>query len=185
MDPSESRFADQATVFNNVGREVLKNAMSGFNACIFAYGQTGSGKSYSMMGCPGQEGLIPRITNAMFDHVTEKTTDSITFKIEVSYLEIYNEKVRDLLNPSEKKTLKVREHASLGPYVDGLVKTTVRTSQEIADLIEEGGKSRTIAATNMNSESSRSHSVFTVNIVQEEKSGALVGEKDRLTNVPY
>ena len=102
----------------------------------------------------------------MFDHVTEKTTDSITFKIEVSYLEIYNEKVRDLLNPSEKKTLKVREHASLGPYVDGLVKTTVRTSQEIADLIEEGGKSRTIAATNMNSESSRSHSVFTVNIVQ-------------------
>ena len=88
MDPSESRFADQATVFNHVGCEVLRNAMSGFNACIFAYGQTGSGKSYSMMRCPGQECLIPRITNAMFEHVTEKTTESITFKMEVSYLEI-------------------------------------------------------------------------------------------------
>ena len=95
----------------------------------------------------------------------------------MSYLEIYNEKVRDLLNPSEKKALKVREHASLGPYVDGLVKTIVSTSTEINEIIEEGGKSRTIASTNMNSESSRSHSVFTVNIVQEEKSGALVGEK--------
>ena len=81
------------------------------------------------------------------------------------------------MNPSEKKPLKVREHASLGPYVDGLVKTAVRDSAEIADIIEEGGKSRTIASTNMNSESSRSHSVFTVNITQEEKSGALVGEK--------
>ena len=91
-----------------------------------------------MMGCPGQEGLIPRITNAMFEHVTEKTTESITFKIEVSYLEIYNEKVRDLLNPSEKKTLKVREHASLGPYVDGLVKTTVRTSQDnVINLLQQ------------------------------------------------
>ena len=95
----------------------------------------------------------------------------------MSYLEIYNEKVRDLLNPSEKKTLRVREHASLGPYVDGLVKTAVLNSAEINDIIEEGGKSRTIASTQMNSESSRSHSVFTVNIVQEEKSGALVGEK--------
>ena len=91
-------------------------------------------------------------------------------------MEIYNEKVRDLLNPSDK-TLKVREHAATGPYVDGLVKTAVRNSDEINDLIEEGGKSRTIAATNMNAESSRSHAVFTVLLTQETERGELKGEK--------
>lgn len=177
MDPREKRFADQESVFDNVGQRVLNNSMQGFNACIFAYGQTGSGKSYSMMGCPGKEGIIPRISAEMFKFVEEKTSDSLSFKLEVSYLEIYNEKVRDLLNPSNKKALKVREHASTGPYVDGLVKTVVANASKIAELIDEGGKSRTVAATNMNSESSRSHSVFTVNITQEEKVGGLVGEK--------
>ena len=177
MDPKQARFADQQVVFDNVGQRVLKNAMTGFNACVFAYGQTGSGKSYSMMGCPGQEGIIPRISAEMFKYVEEKTSESMSFRLEVSYLEIYNEKVRDLLNPGNKKPLKVREHASTGPYVDGLVKTVVQDASKIAELIEEGGKSRTIAATNMNSESSRSHSVFTVNITQEEKVGELVGEK--------
>ena len=91
-------------------------------------------------------------------------------------MEIYNEKVRDLLNPSDK-TLKVREHAATGPYVDGLVKTAVQSSKEIHDIIEEGGKSRTIAATNMNSESSRSHAVFTVLLTQETEHGTMKGEK--------
>ena len=96
-----------------------------------------------------------------------KKDPDIKHKVEVSYMEIYNEKVRDLLNPSDK-TLKVREHAATGPYVDGLVKTAVQNSDEINDLIEEGGKSRTIAATNMNAESSRSHAVFTVLLTQEK-----------------
>ena len=109
MDHKDPRFANQEEVFNNVGLEVLKNAMSGFNACIFAYGQTGSGKSYSMMGAASCPGLIPRITNEMYNHIDQKTSETVKFKIEVSYLEIYNEKVRDLLNPgqpSDKKTLK-------------------------------------------------------------------------------
>ena len=80
MDPNDPRFADQTAVFDNVGQEVLQNAMSGFNACIFAYGQTGSGKSYSMMGAPGQPGLIPRMTNELFNQIVAKTTDAIKFK---------------------------------------------------------------------------------------------------------
>ena len=179
MDPTNvDKFADQAAVFNGVGKQVLKNALDGFNACVFAYGQTGSGKSYSMMGCPGQIGLIPRITKHLYESIDSNQDSDVKYKVEVSYMEIYNEKVRDLLNPSDK-TLKVREHAATGPYVDGLVKTAVRNSAEINDLIEEGGKSRTIAATNMNAESSRSHAVFTVLLTQETelKGGELKGEK--------
>ena len=177
MDPkNKSKFADQEDLFNGVGKEVLANALEGFNACVFAYGQTGSGKSYSMMGCQGQEGLIPRITQNLYKSIEENQDQDVKFKIEVSYMEIYNEKVRDLLNPSDK-TLKVREHAATGPYVDGLVKTAVQNATEIHDLIEEGGKSRTIAATNMNSESSRSHAVFTVYLTQETECGEMKGEK--------
>jgi len=179
MDPSNSKFADQETVFNGVGKQVLTNAIEGFNACIFAYGQTGSGKSYSMMGVPGQanhDGLIPRITKELYNNIDQNPNPDVKYKVEVSYMEIYNEKVRDLLNPSDK-TLKVREHAATGPYVDGLVKTAVQSSKEIHDIIEEGGKSRTIAATNMNSESSRSHAVFTVLLTQETEHGTMKGEK--------
>jgi len=83
MDHSDPRFANQEEVFNNVGKEVLKNSMSGFNACIFAYGQTGSGKSYSMMGAPNQPGLIPRITNEMYNLIEQKTSDTLKFKVRV------------------------------------------------------------------------------------------------------
>ena len=123
MDPNRSsKFADQEAVFNGVGKQVLANALEGFNACVFAYGQTGSGKSYSMMGCPGQDGLIPRITKELYKNIESGAASDVKFKVEVSYMEIYNEKVRDLLNPSDK-TLKVREHAATGPYVDQGSKT--------------------------------------------------------------
>ncbi|ESO09326.1 hypothetical protein HELRODRAFT_73799, partial [Helobdella robusta] len=71
----------------------------GYNACIFAYGQTGSGKSYSMMGTSDQKGIIPRLCDALFDEIVQSTDSETNFKVEVSYLEIYNEKVRDLLDP--------------------------------------------------------------------------------------
>jgi hypothetical protein len=106
MDSKDPRFVDQNAVFNSMGKKVLNNALTGFNACIFAYGQTGSGKSYSMMGAGNNPGIIPRIASEMFIQIEKETNENKSFKVEVSYLEIYNEKVRDLLNPSDKKTLK-------------------------------------------------------------------------------
>uniref|UniRef100_A0A0M3I8M3 Kinesin motor domain-containing protein n=1 Tax=Ascaris lumbricoides TaxID=6252 RepID=A0A0M3I8M3_ASCLU len=158
---------DQDEVFKHVGSGVLNNAFCGYNACIFAYGQTGSGKSYSMMGTKESPGIIPRLCNAIFERIEEATCETLAFKVEVSYMEIYNERVRDLLDPKKStKNLKVREHKILGPMVDGLSVLAVSSFEQIASLIEEGNKSRTVAATNMNAESSRSHAVFNIRLTQ-------------------
>ena len=112
-----------------------------------------------MMGYEGNEGIIPRLCSALFERIASKTSQSWQAKVEVSYMEIYNERVHDLLDPmastSNKHGLKVREHNVLGPYVDGLSQLAVISSQAIKELITEGNKSRTVASTNMNNESSR------------------------------
>ncbi|PAA86959.1 hypothetical protein BOX15_Mlig023364g1 [Macrostomum lignano] len=170
MDPEDSRFASQADVFEALGTCVLDSAFQGYNGCIFAYGQTGSGKSYTMMGSQDtQKGIIPRLCDAMFNRIQSQgaTDDSVSCKVEVSYIEIYNEKVHDLLDLSgPKKYLKVREHNILGPYVDGLSQLVVSSFEDIDSLMNEGNKSRTVAATNMNNESSRSHAVFNITLTQ-------------------
>ncbi|XP_018415137.1 PREDICTED: kinesin-like protein KIF13A isoform X3 [Nanorana parkeri] len=166
-EANTSKYAGQEEVFKCLGEGILDNAFQGYNACIFAYGQTGSGKSFSMMGSADQPGLIPRLCSALFLRATELENDSQTFKVEVSYMEIYNEKVRDLLDPKgSRHSLKVREHKVLGPYVDGLSQLAVTTFEDIESLMSEGNKSRTVAATNMNEESSRSHAVFNIIVTQ-------------------
>jgi hypothetical protein len=160
---------DQQKVYNELGADILENSMSGYNACIFAYGQTGSGKSWTMMGGSGNnnKGLTPRLCEAIFDRINAQNSSSehVSFKVEVSYMEIYNEKVRDLLDPSGyvptnkkiyemsnyhfmffdrvKQNLKVREHKLLGPYVDGLSQLAVssykvRIQRKKADYILNG-----------------------------------------------
>lgn len=172
-------YASQETVFNSLGADILDNAFQGYNACILAYGQTGSGKSFTMMGSEDNKGLIPRLCDALFERINASGRQS-DYKVEVSYMEIYNEKVHDLLDPKGcKQTLKVREHNILGPYVDGLSTLAVSSYEEINNLMTEGNKSRTVAATNMNSESSRSHAVFTITLtctVSDEYTG-VTGEK--------
>ncbi|GMR33816.1 hypothetical protein PMAYCL1PPCAC_04011 [Pristionchus mayeri] len=165
-DASSSAFASQEEVFAQVGSGVLENAFSGYNACIFAYGQTGSGKSYSMMGGADSPGVIPRLCNSIFQRIDTTSSEALQFKVEVSYMEIYNERVRDLLDPKNKRNLKVREHKILGPTVDGLSELAVSSFEQIEKLIEEGNRSRTVAATNMNAESSRSHAVFMIKLTQ-------------------
>lgn len=122
-----------------------------------------------MMGYGGDEaGVIPKICQNMFARITEFQKDRLlTYTVEVSYLEIYNERVRDLLNPATKGNLKVREHPSTGPYVEDLAKLAVRSFQEIEHLMDEGNKARTVAATSMNETSSRSHAVFTLTVTQK------------------
>nr|XP_054346459.1 kinesin-like protein KIF13A isoform X4 [Pongo pygmaeus] len=168
MDESNTtKYAGQEMVFKCLGEGILEKAFQGYNACIFAYGQTGSGKSFSMMGHAEQLGLIPRLCCALFKRISLEQNESQTFKVEVSYMEIYNEKVRDLLDPKgSRQSLKVREHKVLGPYVDGLSQLAVTSFEDIESLMSEGNKSRTVAATNMNEESSRSHAVFNIIITQ-------------------
>uniref|UniRef100_A0A8B9LIZ8 Kinesin family member 13Ba n=1 Tax=Astyanax mexicanus TaxID=7994 RepID=A0A8B9LIZ8_ASTMX len=164
MDESEKdKFAGQDVVFQCLGESLLHNAFQGYNACIFAYGQTGSGKSYTMMGSVDQPGLIPRLCSSLFERTVQQQREEESFTVEVSYMEIYNEKVRDLLDPKgSRAALRVREHKVLGPYVDGLSRLAVASYKDIESLMSEGNKSRTVAATNMNEESSRSHAVFNI-----------------------
>ncbi|KAF5372014.1 hypothetical protein D9615_008057 [Tricholomella constricta] len=160
----EPGYCSQQTLYDDLGKELLDHGFSGFNACILAYGQTGSGKSYSMMGYGADKGIIPLTCQELFDRVESKRTadPNLTFTVEVSYIEIYNEKVRDLLNPKNTGNLRVREHPSLGPYVEDLSKLVVNSYDEMMTLMDEGNKARTVAATNMNETSSRSHAVFTL-----------------------
>ncbi|CRG91710.1 hypothetical protein PISL3812_08761 [Talaromyces islandicus] len=168
FDKSSQNYAGQNNLFDDLGTPLLENAFEGYNNCIFAYGQTGSGKSYSMMGYGKEHGIIPNICQDMFKRIdTIQQNKDLTCTVEVSYLEIYNERVRDLLNPANKGHLKVREHPSTGPYVEDLAKLVVRSFSEIENLMDEGNKARTVAATNMNETSSRSHAVFTLTLTQK------------------
>ncbi|KAK6022756.1 kinesin motor domain protein, partial [Ostertagia ostertagi] len=139
----DAHYASQIQVYQDLGVEMLEHAFEGYNVCIFAYGQTGGGKSYTMMGKPGDEnemGIIPRLCNDLFARVKSCTDTNVQYSVEVSYMEIYCERVKDLLNPNSGGNLRVREHPLLGP---------------------------TVAATNMNSTSSRSHAVFTIVLTQK------------------
>ncbi|XP_056279528.1 kinesin-like protein KIF1B isoform X19 [Pseudoliparis swirei] len=169
--PEDSSFASQNLVYNDIGKEMLAHAFEGYNVCIFAYGQTGSGKSYTMMGRQeeGQEGIIPMLCEDLFEKINEdKNKEQLSYSVEVSYMEIYCERVRDLLNPKNKANLRVREHPLLGPYVEDLSKLAVTSYTDIADLMDAGNKARTVAATNMNETSSRSHAVFTILFTQKK-----------------
>lgn len=168
FDRNAPNYAGQENLHEDLGKPLLQNAFDGYNNCIFAYGQTGSGKSYSMMGYGKEYGIIPKICQDMFERIN-KVDENTSCTVEVSYLEIYNEKVRDLLNPTTKGNLKVREHPSTGPYVEDLAKLVVRSFEEIENLMDEGNKARTVAATNMNETSSRSHAVFTLILTQKQK----------------
>ncbi|XP_023036901.1 kinesin-like protein KIF13B isoform X2 [Drosophila willistoni] len=180
LNADDDGFASQETVFDCLGRDILDNAFQGYNACIFAYGQTGSGKSYTMMGSQESKGIIPRLCDELFSAIANKSTLELMYKVEVSYMEIYNEKVHDLLDPKpNKQSLKVREHNVMGPYVDGLSQLAVASYKDIDNLMTEGNKSRTVAATNMNAESSRSHAVFSVVLTQilTDQATGVSGEK--------
>ncbi|XP_071996536.1 kinesin-like protein KIF16B isoform X2 [Engystomops pustulosus] len=168
-DCKNSNYVSQDRVFRDLGTDVLKSAFEGYNACVFAYGQTGSGKSYTMMGNPGDSGLIPRICEGLFSRIADVTRKGdASFRTEVSYLEIYNERVRDLLRRKSSKTfnLRVREHPKEGPYVEDLSKHLVQNYSDVEELMDAGNINRTTAATGMNDVSSRSHAIFTINFTQ-------------------
>ena len=204
---------------------MIQSAFDGYNACVFAYGQTGAGKSYSMMGGRDDVGLVPRICSALFDRTVKDGEEGTKYSAEVSYLEIYNEKVKDLLNvpitvapnsPGKKRaspskgtgtprkgkggakaksgpsprrkagaaaSLRVRENPQSGPYVEGLSVHKVTSADEINGLMEIGNAARTVAATNMNDTSSRSHALFTIKFTQASFVAGIPAEKSSKLNL--
>ncbi|KAK5886732.1 hypothetical protein CesoFtcFv8_017736 [Champsocephalus esox] len=156
-------------VFQDLGVLVLSGASEGYNVCLFAYGQTGSGKTYTMMGTPDSIGLTPRICQGLFRSEDTFPDEQNSSRVEISFLEIYNERVRDLLRGGEQKkrsSLRVREHPEKGPYVQDLSQHVVSDCKQAMDLLEEGIANRITAATHNHDASSRSHAIFTIQYTQ-------------------
>ncbi|XP_069683547.1 kinesin heavy chain isoform X2 [Periplaneta americana] len=160
--------ATQEKVYNEAAKSIVSDVLSGFNGTIFAYGQTSSGKTHTMegvIGDPVKQGIIPRIVNDIFNHIYAME-ENLEFHIKVSYFEIYMDKIRDLLDVS-KVNLSVHEDKNRVPFVKGATERFVSSPEEVFEVIEEGKANRHIAVTNMNEHSSRSHSVFLINVKQE------------------
>ncbi|KAJ0092747.1 hypothetical protein Patl1_24784 [Pistacia atlantica] len=179
----------QEKLFRVAGLPMVENCLSGYNSCMFAYGQTGSGKTYTMMGEINEVegklsedcGITPRIFEYLFSRIrTEEENrreERLKFSCKCSFLEIYNEQITDLLEPSSTN-LQLREDLKKGVYVENLTEYNVTTVNDVLDLLVEGAANRKMAATNMNSESSRSHSVFTC-IIESQ------WEKDSMTHFRF
>ncbi|XP_062861525.1 kinesin heavy chain [Trichomycterus rosablanca] len=159
---------NQELVYDSCAKQIVNDVLGGYNGTIFAYGQTSSGKTHTMEGNlhdPEHKGIIPRISQDIFDHIYSMD-ENLEFHIKVSYFEIYLDKIRDLLDVS-KTNLAVHEDKNRVPYVKGCTERFVSSPEEVMDVIDEGKANRHVAVTNMNEHSSRSHSIFLINIKQE------------------
>ncbi|KAH7443327.1 hypothetical protein KP509_02G029400 [Ceratopteris richardii] len=198
IGPPESRFTfdhvaceiiDQEKLFKVAGVPMVDNCMSGYNSCMFAYGQTGSGKTHTMLGDIGglqedpsdNRGMTPRIFEYLFTQIAMEEMmrkhERLKFTCKCSFLEIYNEQITDLLDPTSTN-LQMREDLKKGVYVESLTEIEVKSVHDVVLLLLQGSSNRKVAATNMNRESSRSHSVFTCII--ESK-----WESDSMTNIRF
>eukprot|EP01051_Picozoa_sp_SAG22_P018807 SAG22_NODE_3278_length_1810_cov_1.941555_1_plen_450_part_10 len=183
----------QPQVYAAVAKAMVADVMAGFNGTIFAYGQTGAGKSWSMMGPENlvqnmgvegfddsQQGIIPRAATEIFDIINQRIAAdperTAEYSVQVSYLEIYRETIRDLLDPaSREKRLEVREHAVTGVYVEGLSHEPVVDTEEVLEVLKCGDEARATASTKMNAASSRSHAVFTMKVKQQSQEATTEG----------
>ncbi|XP_073711238.1 kinesin heavy chain [Misgurnus anguillicaudatus] len=158
----------QEQVYDTCAKQIVKDVLDGYNGTVFAYGQTSSGKTHTMEGKlhnSQQMGIIPRIAQDIFDHIYSMD-ENLEFHIKVSYFEIYMDKIRDLLDVS-KTNLAVHEDKNRVPFVKGCTERFVSNPDDVMDVIDEGKANRHVAVTNMNEHSSRSHSIFLINIKQE------------------
>lgn len=159
----------QQDIFDFSIRPTVDDILNGYNGTVFAYGQTGAGKSYTMMGSSIDDevgrGVIPRIVEQIFASIMTSPS-TIEYTVRVSYMEIYMERIRDLLSP-QNDNLPVHEEKNRGVYVKGLLEIYVSSVQEVYEVMRRGGNARAVAATNMNQESSRSHSIFVITVTQK------------------
>ncbi|KAJ1968006.1 hypothetical protein H4R35_006548, partial [Dimargaris xerosporica] len=159
----------QEELFNYSIKSTVEDVFNGYNGTVFAYGQTGSGKTFTMMGAdlekPELRGIIPRIVQTIFSTIVDSPSH-MEYTVKVSYMEIYMEKIRDLLNP-QNDNLPIHEERSKGVYVKGLCEVYVSSIDEVFEVMRQGSNARVVAYTNMNAESSRSHSIFVITISQK------------------
>lgn len=180
VDKDELANSQQLYVYDCIGKPLLNKAFDGYNVSVFAYGQTGSGKTYSMIGTANQPGLIPRFFEDLFERKTQRDQIVSSTHIEISYYEIYNEKIYDLLRSNTAsdgkagnapasangRNLQIRENPQTGPYIVDLLTLSANSAADAKLWLEVGNKRRATACTNMNQKSSRSHSVFQINLTQ-------------------
>eukprot|EP00759_Apiculatamorpha_spiralis_P022875 PhF_6_TR26721/c0_g1_i2/m.39124 len=173
---SEKPFADQAYVYQRSGLPLMYAALAGYNTCIFAYGQTGSGKTHSMLGTRDDPGISPRLVDDLFLEIEKIQGASTACKVtvECTFMEVYNEKVRNLLQTSnngevDDKIVKIRQHPQKGVFVEGLNRIIVTTAEQTKAMIEKGTNERAVAETKMNARSSRSHAIFQMHIAQNDR----------------
>ncbi|CBZ27205.1 putative kinesin [Leishmania mexicana MHOM/GT/2001/U1103] len=194
QDTKHKTYATQKDVYNLIAKDLVPHVFNGFNSCILTYGQTGSGKTYTMMGLydpnascggDGEEGIIPRVSNDIFiilkermeqEAKTRPPRDRTKFRVEVSFVEIYMERVRDLLDPALRNTrgnerlqdARIRQDPYSGPFVEGVTKYEVENWTQCCTLLERGSQHRTTCATAVHNQSSRSHAIFQLTVVQEQ-----------------
>jgi len=170
LDPQDPS-GTQEKVYSELGGDLVTSALDGYNCCLFAYGQTGAGKSHTMMGYADQPGVIPRAVEDVFRQkqlLSDSGGDEL--RVWASFVEIYNEQLRDLLDPTSLRTaeghanLRIMDHPELGVIVPGLVEAACQTVVEVRKLIRFGLKKRVTSATIMNNTSSRSHAVFVLKV---------------------
>ncbi|CAK9265534.1 unnamed protein product [Sphagnum jensenii] len=175
----------QEKLFNVVGLPMVENCMAGYNSCMFAYGQTGSGKTHTMLGDiddlfhqpSDNRGITPRIFEYLFARILkeeeERKLEHLQYVCKCSFLEIYNEQITDLLEPTSSN-LQIREDCNSGVYVENLSEVEVKSMQDVVHLLLKGAGNRRVAATHMNAESSRSHSVFACTIESRWENNSLI-----------
>uniref|UniRef100_A0A8V5G2W2 Kinesin-like protein KIF14 n=1 Tax=Melopsittacus undulatus TaxID=13146 RepID=A0A8V5G2W2_MELUD len=163
FDKCHPNFASQATIYRTLAVPLLKRAFEGYNACLFAYGQTGSGKSYTMMGFDKDQGIIPRLCEDLFTQIAQMDKQQVLYHLEMSFFEVYNEKIHDLLVFKAESGQK-KEPVSCSQKE--VYANVVSSYSDIQSWLELGNKQRATAATAMNDKSSRSHSVFTLVMTQ-------------------
>lgn len=184
MQPTGDKYTDQQKCYDAIGEEVLTNAWEGYHCCLFAYGQTGSGKSYSMIGYKGNKGIVPQVAENIFKRISNNSDENLSYEVSVSMLEIYNEKVQDLLVDHNKRPaggLNIRESKTLGIYVENMSKIAVESYIDIEKVMDLGDKHRTVASTLMNQTSSRAHTIIKIEFKQLITKDA--GKFEKLSNI--
>lgn len=146
-DPNHvgTMYHDQEYVYKELGETVLKNAWDGYHCCLFAYGQTGSGKSYSMIGYGANKGIVPQVTEEIFRRIDANDDSDKSFEVRAQMVEIYNEKVKDLLvapSVAKNQSLSIRQHPKKGIYIEGVTKTPVSSYESIDNVMQQGNKNR-------------------------------------------
>ena len=184
---SPNSFSGQEDVYEKTGKVMLEAAIKGYNCTIFAYGQTGSGKTYTMLGSPDSRGVSYLFIDELFKHIeSEKINDPGTmYTVEVSFMEIYNEQVRDLFNKKQKQgqysAIQIRQDPIHGILVVGLTRKPVSSAQQCTKEMETGVNERALAETKMNATSSRSHAICQIRIQQANPATGL--RKNALVNL--